>query len=234
MHRGIRQLASLYSYFLVVTASWVFSPRVSPQPYHPIYQTSSNRITFWTHLFHQVIQLLTLTYAKRKLTFNNHFTVFAILHLIPQYLRCQVDETRLITIHMTSSLSRKIWFMTTGKLLMRKWGNITLNLTKKTLNLTISQQLSIIRCIRIKIRITHHTICIHHRPRFLPLWSQLTRRLYHWKAKILQKWLFVDSQIWDQLTRFLCTPHQYRTQGETSMDIKNFYNHIKYVPKYSD
>ena len=124
--------------------------------------------------------------------------------------------------------------MTTGNLMMRKWRNITPNLINKTLNLTISRQWSKIWCIRIKIRIIFQTIWINHMNVILPLWSHITRRLYHWKVEILQKWLFVDSQTWDQLTKVLWTPHQYRTQVNTSMDIKNFYNHMKYVSKYGD
>ena len=86
--------------------------------------------------------------------------------------------------HITSSLSQKIWLVTTGKLLMRKW---TSNLTKKTINLTIPQQWSKIWCIRIKFRIILQAIWINHRLRFLPLWSQIRRRLYHWKVEIPQK-----------------------------------------------
>ena len=41
----------------------------------------------------------------------------------------------------------------------------------------------------------------------------------------------MDSQTWDQLTKILWTPHQKRTQGDTSTDIKNLYNQIKYVYK---
>ena len=51
-HRVIRQKESLYLDYLIETASWVFSPRVFPIPYHPIYQTYSTQITCWTHWFH--------------------------------------------------------------------------------------------------------------------------------------------------------------------------------------
>ena len=92
MHRGIRQTASLYLYSLIVTISWLFSTRVSHQPYHPIYQTSSNRIMCWIHQFHQYIQVLTLTYAKITLTFYNHCPVFITPPFVPQNSICQVDK----------------------------------------------------------------------------------------------------------------------------------------------
>ena len=141
----------------------------------------------WTYWFHQVIQLLTLTYAKITLTFYNHCPIFVILPFIPQYSICKVDETILITSYMNSSLSHKILLMRTDNLLMRKWRNITPNLTNKTLNLTISQQWSKIWCIRIKIRMIRQKIYIHHRPMVLPLCSQIKRRIHHWDMDILQK-----------------------------------------------
>ena len=98
-----------------------------------------------------------------------------------------MDETGSITSNMNSSLSRKILLMRTDKLLMIKWTNITPNLTNKTLKLTISQQWSKIWCIRIIIWITRQTIWIQHRPMVLPLWSQITRWIYHWKVESLQK-----------------------------------------------
>ena len=44
----------------------------------------------------------------------------------------------------------------------------------------------------------------------------------------------MDSQTWDQLTKIIWTPHQYRAQGKNSMDIKNVYNNIEYVSNYGD
>ena len=48
------------------------------------------------------------------------------------------------------------------------------------------QQWSKIWCIIIKIRIISQTIWIHYRPRVLPLWYQLTRRIYNQRVEILQ------------------------------------------------
>ena len=51
-HRVIRQQGSRYLDSLIETASRAFSPRVFARSYHPISQTSSTRITCWTHWFH--------------------------------------------------------------------------------------------------------------------------------------------------------------------------------------
>ena len=63
-HSIMRTLASLYLDSSFVTARQLFSPRVFPRPYNPIYQTYSNQIKCLMHWFHQVIGLLTLTCAK--------------------------------------------------------------------------------------------------------------------------------------------------------------------------
>ena len=96
---------------------------------------------------------------------------------IPQASRCQVEETRWITSKMTSYSSCKLKLNPTGKLLMIKWIS----------SQNTSQQWPHQWWIRLKFRNPNQKRRIHQSIRVLPLCSQLTRGVHHWKVDILQK-----------------------------------------------
>ena len=62
-------------------------------------------------------------------TFHNYCPVSMILTFIPQTSILKVDKTRWIASCMTSYSSCRLQFMPTGKIMMRKCRNMTLNLT---------------------------------------------------------------------------------------------------------
>ena len=80
---------------------------------------------------------------------------------------------------MTSSLSCKLWLITTGKI-------STIKLKKQDYNSTSSRKWLKRWWIRFKYKINHQKIWINQRTRILPLWYQLKIRLQHFKVEILQ------------------------------------------------
>ena len=71
--RVIKQPASLYLDYLIATASWFFGPRLFPRRYHPIFQTYSTGITFWTHWFHHTTLFVIMEVGVGKLVSQSHY-----------------------------------------------------------------------------------------------------------------------------------------------------------------
>ena len=134
--------------------------------------------------------------------------------------------TILIKFWMASSSSCNLQLMPTGKILMKKLKN-------KTLNLTSLRQWLNRWCIRFKFIIPHWKIWIHQRPSILPLRSRIKIMLRHWKVRIIWNWWHVYSQTWYQLTKILWTHHQDRTQRQKIYGTQEIVQPHQGVSQYS-
>ena len=108
---------------------------------------------------------------------HKHGTIYVILPFKTQASRWQVAKKIWIPSKMNSYSPFNLQLKPTQKILMRKW----------IIPQKASQQWSHQWWIRLKFRNTNQLRRIHQRLRILPMWSQLTIILHHWKLKIIWK-----------------------------------------------
>ena len=159
---------------------------------------------------------------------HKHCYIFSILIFIPQASVFQKEATRWIKILVNSSLSCKPqsnpkikrWKPTSNTLTRKLW--ISQNNSNKLLHHPSHQPWMILTLSNI-----WQPINIHQNLRTLPQLSWVTGDIHRWMVGSMKNWWHVDSETWDHLKTLYGLLIKTWIIGDTSMDLKNFYNHIK-------